>query len=202
MHKSRTDFLVEFIFESDAIEEIRDDRGVLRREIEENKTDGHVGAMLMLESLAQDKVQILNEALVCRVQGLITAGQLNPKYVGCYRNVNIFIGGRMGYSPKAVPRAMHDLVRGIATWQRKYLLNDSIENIKRIADFHYKFEIIHPFADGNGRTGRALVYYLFRYIGIEPFVFTSADKRSDYYPCFGKWKKYELMHRYFFKKLG
>ncbi len=39
----------------------------------------------------------------------------------------------------------------------KNLLDKKIENIKDIADFHQKFEHIHPFQDGNGRIGRFII---------------------------------------------
>ena len=37
------------------------------------------------------------------------------------------------------------------------LLNKKIENLNDIADFHQKFEHIHPFQDGNGRIGRFII---------------------------------------------
>lgn len=72
------------------------------------------------------------------------------------------------------------------------------ENVKRIADFHFDFEAIHPFADGNGRTGRALAYYMLRYARIEPFIFGEYDKSETYYlAC----KDKEKMREYFYVRV-
>ncbi|MBI5147751.1 MAG: hypothetical protein HZA37_01205, partial [Parcubacteria group bacterium] len=57
--EERTEFLRDFIFESNAIENIKDDKGRLEKEIRENKPDGHVGAALYLERLAADKKRLL-----------------------------------------------------------------------------------------------------------------------------------------------
>lgn len=50
------------------------------------------------------------------------------------------------------------------------------------AYFHCRFETIHPFADGNGRTGRTLLNYYFMIHNIKPLIIYDEDKKY-YYEC-------------------
>ena len=65
----------------------------------------------------------------------------------------------------------------------KELLNllENYKNIKKpkledIIDFHYKFEIIHPFGDGNGRVGRIIMFKECLKNNIMPFIILDEDK--------------------------
>jgi Fic family protein len=49
-----------------------------------------------------------------------------------------------------------------------FLNDESLPPLAQAAFAHAQFELIHPFADGNGRTGRALVQVLLRRRGIAP----------------------------------
>jgi Fic family protein len=61
--------------------------------------------------------------------------------------------GEVIYSP---PEGAELLNRLLSNWER-YLYDDSeIDPLVRMAVLHYQFEAIHPFPDGNGRTGRIL----------------------------------------------
>ncbi len=214
MNDAERKYLAKFIYESDAIENIRDDVDLLERQIAEGKKDGHVGAMLLLESLAQrgNGDSLVNKGLICQIQGLITAEQhlkpggprLPKEKVGKYRKTNVLVlngsgGGRKCPNLESVPTLMNTLLKEIRKWQKGVKNCKSGSNICTVADFHFIFESIHPFADGNGRTGRALVWYLFKYAGIKPFIFTNCDKHETYYLCF---EKYEAMRRYFMRKMG
>ncbi len=208
MEDAERKFLAEFIRESDAIEGITDDPESLERQIAEGKYDGHVGAMLLLESLERGSGDsLIDEGLVCQIQGLITAEQhLKPggqelprEWIGRYRSVNVSVGGRKCPDHRSVPALMDFLLKEVRKWQRNIMNRIPGRIICTVADFHLVFERIHPFADGNGRTGRALVWYLFRCAGIKPFIFTNCDKYETYYLCF---EKPEAMRGYFMKKMG
>ena len=54
------------------------------------------------------------------------------------------------------------------------------------AYFHVKFENIHPFADGNGRTGRLAMNYLLVMLGHPPIVVHEED-RKEYYAALEAW---------------
>lgn len=204
MDEKLIEFLINFIIESDAIEGIRADPLLVKTQLEERMNKGHVGALLLLERFAKDKKAITENA-ICQIQGLITSEQhtkpggpkLKPEYIGQYRLVNVSVGGRMAPSPTLVPSLMQSWASHLVAWQERNLDNSTIKSLCSIAKFHYEYEHIHPFVDGNGRSGRALVYYLLRYCGIKPFIFSNSDKHETYYRCFDE---PEIMCRYFMLK--
>lgn len=62
------------------------------------------------------------------------------------------------YTPPIGETVLRDL---LANWERYIHNNRSIDPLVRMAIMHYQFEAIHPFTDGNGRTGRILnILYL------------------------------------------
>jgi Fic family protein len=91
----------------------------------------------------------------------------HPEWTGHWRDAQVWIGGdRFGphgamFVPPhhdQVPKAMTDLV----TFARR----DDIPALVQAAIAHAQFETIHPFPDGNGRTGRALVHSMLRRRGV------------------------------------
>lgn len=61
--------------------------------------------------------------------------------------------GRTIYSP---PEGRDVIVRKLSEWERFVHADDELDPLVRMAAAHYQFEAIHPFSDGNGRTGRIL----------------------------------------------
>lgn len=202
LDKKSIQFLIRFIVESDAIERIQADIKIVNAQLKRGMRNGHVGALLLLERRSQEKEETLTKDLVCQVQKLITAEQhtkpgghrLKREQIGNYRVVNVSIGGRIAPDPGLVPSLMLTWVGRVTAWQRECHSYTQPSNLREIARYHFEYEHIHPFADGNGRSGRALVYYLMRYCGIKPFIFTSADRYETYYRCF---ENPEAMCEYF-----
>ena len=84
-----------------------------------------------------------------KAHGLMTAGLVDRP--GSWRNCNVGVGGEGGVSHIAppfarVPGLMADLFAWLNGSEAPMLVKSSV--------FHYEFEFIHPFPDGNGRTGR------------------------------------------------
>ena len=52
------------------------------------------------------------------------------------------------------------------------------EKIEVIMDQHLRFERIHPFSDGNGRTGRALIVHSCLQQGIAPIIINKEDRQE------------------------
>ena len=85
------------------------------------------------------------------------------------------------------PPAATEIARLISNWE-KYIhtTDESIDPLIRCAISHYQFEAIHPFSDGNGRTGRILMvlYLVQEQILHYPILFISGyinRNRADYY---------------------
>ena len=58
---------------------------------------------------------------------------------------------------------------------------------EEILEFHYEFEKIHPFQDGNGRVGRLIMFKECLRNGIVPFIIDDANKEY-YYRGLREWK--------------
>lgn len=100
--------------------------------------------------------QVVDErAIVDMHRALLEA--THPELVGGWRTEQVWIGGEVGphtadFVPphhELVPAAMQDLLRFVG--------RQDLPALAHIALAHAQFETIHPFPDGNGRTGRALV---------------------------------------------
>ena len=101
-----------------------------------------------------------------------TSDEDNPRYnVGGFKIVPNKIGLINVIdtsSPKDTPKDIDNLL----SWY------DSLENItlEDIIEFHYKFEKIHPFGDGNGRVGRMIMFKECLKNDIMPFIILDSDK--------------------------
>ena len=85
------------------------------------------------------------------------------------------------------PPAGEDLLRGLlANWERFLHEATGIDPLVRMAVGHYQFEAIHPFTDGNGRTGRVLnsLFFISEGLLTLPILYLSRyiiQHKADYY---------------------
>lgn len=101
---------------------------------------------------------------------------------GKFRTCKVFIAGRQGAPWSHLPMLM-------GLWCRKWRLPSHIRSWQIspragfIQDAHVDFEELHPFIDGNGRTGRMILNWQRVKAGLEPLLI-EAENRSDYYAWF------------------
>ena len=99
----------------------------------------------------------------------LLAGTRLAEYGGRIRTVQNWIGGS-DYNPCAaafVPPP-HELVGELLSDLAAFCNDDSLPAVAQAAIAHAQFETIHPFVDGNGRTGRALLHLVLRRRGLAP----------------------------------
>ncbi|WP_051476948.1 Fic family protein [Arthrobacter sp. Br18] len=109
----------------------------------------------------------LDEDAVLAMQAVLLA-DTHPEYTGRWRDQPVWIGGGAANSPHAasfvpphadrVPALMTDLVA--------FAQRTDLPVMPQLAIAHAQFETIHPFPDGNGRTGRALIHSMLHRLGI------------------------------------
>lgn len=192
------EFYARFVQQSNLIENINVSYETLLEQIVQRNKRGHVGAFWHANDDA-DLQKFLSQSDICRWQKLIIREQniacfntddlIWENHIGHYRDCGVRVGLRICPPAKTIPKKMKRLIRAINAFQeRKFSKNrpSREEIIERVAAFHFWFLIIHPFVDGNGRTGRLLAWYLLRYFGLTPFVFTNDDKYETYYLAFEK----------------
>lgn len=110
----------------------------------------------------------LTEDVVLKTHYLIME-RLWPSIAGSFRTCNVEVGGRLCPSWHDVPHLMTE-------WLYRYPSMSPREA-------HIAFEHIHPFRDGNGRTGRMLMWWQEKDLGLEPTLIEHS-KRWDYYRWF------------------
>ena len=98
----------------------------------------------------------------------------NIKETDGYRTVQVFIRGseHIPPAPEKIPNLMNYYVYNYN--------NDTQEIFNKIAKYHIEFEKIHPFEDGNGRTGRLLLTYELLKNNL-PTVVISKEDRVKYF---------------------
>ena len=99
--------------------------------------------------------------------------------VGDYKKRANVVGGRETARPKDVPARMAKLLS-------EYEKLDAV-TVNDIIRFHYDFECIHPFQDGNGRVGRLIALKECLRFGIVPFIIEDSRK-GFYYRGLAEWE--------------
>lgn len=131
----------------------------------------------LLDTLDPYSVDDLLKAHGVMTRGLVEeSGTFRTKPVGVVDSKSGEVI-HVGTLPAYVPQAVEDLLQ--------WLKNDDTNDIIKSCIFHFEFESIHPFLDGNGRTGRlwqtlilSKVDPVFAYLPIESMIY---KKQDEYY---------------------
>lgn len=182
------EFIVEYTYNSNAIEgntlTLRETDLVLRgltiaqKPLKDHmEAVGHKEAFDYISQLVEEKVPI-SESIIKQIHFLVLADKRDDR--GVYRRVPVRIMG-----------AQHEPVQPyLIEPKMEQLLIDFAESkehiITKLARFHIEFEGIHPFIDGNGRTGRLLVNLELMKSGYPPIDIKFAD-RIAYYNAFDEY---------------
>ena len=182
------EFIIEYTYNSNAIEgntlTLRETDMVLRGLTIDRKplkdhieAVGHKEAFDFVRDLVKEQVP-LSESIIKQIHYLVLADKREDR--GVYRRVPVKIMG-----------AKHEPVQPYLIQPKmEQLLEDYRNNtdhiISRLARFHIEFEGIHPFIDGNGRTGRLLVNLELMKAGYPPIDVKFAD-RISYYNAFDEY---------------
>jgi len=101
----------------------------------------------------QAKKKRIGHEDVQKLHGIIAMGVMDQGRAGRYREIRVRVGRYLPPAPEMVSGLMAELLEW---WQGR---SAKWSPVISSAVVHYQFEAIHPFADGNGRTGRALALW-------------------------------------------
>ena len=207
----REEFMVEFTYNSNAIEgntlTLKETAMVLEGMTIDQKplkdhleAVGHKDAFLYVEDIASRNTT-LTDSVIKNIHSLVLMNQ--PEDKGVFRRIPVKIMG--AYTEPVEPILIEPKITELllVNEERKTTMNP----IERIARFHLEFEGIHPFIDGNGRTGRLLMNLDLIQNGYPPINVKFTD-RKRYYDAFDAFyrdgnggKMTELISEYVDKRL-
>ena len=182
------EFIIEYTYNSNAIEgntlTLRETDLVLRGLTIDRKplkdhmeAVGHKEAFDFVRDLVKKQIP-LSESIIKQIHYLVLADKREDR--GVYRRVPVKIMGAK-HEPVQPYLIQPKLEQLLADYR-----NDTDHIIPRLARFHIEFEGIHPFIDGNGRTGRLLVNLELMKAGYPPIDIKFAD-RISYYNAFDEY---------------
>ena len=182
------EFIIEYTYNSNAIEgntlTLRETDMVLRGLTIDRKplkdhmeAVGHKEAFGFVQDLVKEQAP-LSESIIKQIHYLVLADK--PQDRGVYRKIPVRIMGTKHepVQPYLIQSEMEQLLQAYR--------NSSEHIISRLARFHIEFERIHPFIDGNGRTGRLLVNLELMKAGYPPIDIKFTD-RISYYNAFDEY---------------
>lgn len=187
------EFIVEYTYNSNAIEgntlTLRETDLVLRgltidqKPLKEHmEAVGHKEAFDYVRELVAKNIP-LSERIIKDIHSLLLADKREDR--GVYRRVPVRIMGARHepVQPYLIAPKMEQLLQDFA--------NSTEHIVTKLARFHIEFEGIHPFIDGNGRTGRLLVNLELMKAGYPPIDIKFTD-RLKYYDAFDE---YHVKHK-------
>ena len=125
----------------------------------------------MLDTLEEELTENLIKRMHYELKSGVFEDRANGYAIGDYKKRPNMIGMYKTALPKDVETEMRQLL----DWYHK-----QEKSMKALAEFHARYESIHPFQDGNGRTGRMILFReSLKYDELKPFIILD-DDRSKY----------------------
>lgn len=129
----------------------------------------------MLKTVNEDLSVEMIKSFHYQLEAGVFEFRANGYIPGEYKQRENTVGGIQTTHPKDVQIAMLSLLEDY----RRINFSGGI-SLTDLALFHAKYETIHPFQDGNGRTGRMILMRECLYQGIMPFI-VQDDNKAKYY---------------------
>ena len=164
-----------YIYETNTI----DAEGVAMNVDDILETANHFRCIDMIIDHAGDK---LSERFIKQLHATLKSGTSDSRKdwfaVGEYKRLPNEVVGRETTAPEDVTSEMAKLLNAYNQATEK--------SMEELIDFHYRFENIHPFQDGNGRVGRLILFKECLKNGIAPFIIDD-DMKLYYYRGLHQW---------------
>lgn len=126
----------------------------------------------------------LTESFIKELHLLLKSGTSDSRKdwfnVGAYKKLPNEVGGNETCPPNEVSMKMKELLSEYHSKGKK--------SLEDIIAFHYKFEMIHPFQDGNGRVGRLIMFKECLANEVVPFIIDE-DLKLFYYRGLQEWSR-------------
>lgn len=143
------------------------------------ETTNHFHCIDYIISVAEKQ---LSEKLIKELHKILKSATMHSRKewfaVGDYKRLPNEVGGEDTTAPEDVKDEISKLLKSYSA--------KKIKTLDDILDFHFQFEKIHPFQDGNGRIGRLIMFKECLANGIVPFVITD-DLKYFYYRGLQNW---------------
>ena len=137
-----------------------------------------------IDMVIDSAAHVLSEAFIKQLHATLKSGTSNSRQdwfaVGDYKKLPNEVGGMDTAQPEEVASQMKKLLS-------EYNANKE-KSFDDLLDFHYRFERIHPFQDGNGRVGRLVLFKDCLRNNIVPFIIDE-DTKLYYYRGLKEWER-------------
>lgn len=123
----------------------------------------------MLDTIDQPLSQELIKQFHYELKSGVFEDRANGYAIGDYKKRPNMIGMYQTVLPSKVPEAMAELM----SWYQ-----EQPKTLETLAEFHARYESIHPFQDGNGRTGRIILFRECLQHSITPLIIEDANRSA------------------------
>lgn len=136
-----------------------------------------------IDIIIDSALKPISEALIKELHRVLKGGTSDSRQnwfvVGDYKKLPNTVGGKETTQPEQVSKSIKALLAEYNAKKNK-TLDDML-------DFHYRFERIHPFQDGNGRIGRLILFKECLKYNITPFIIDE-ELKYFYYRGLSEWE--------------